>query len=81
MKDKSGRVCPLCSLEKIPLYRAMCGHCFDRVPWNSRAEFLRAWRLRVMYPLSYQEQLIELKMWFIDKYTPSMGAEDIEPKE
>lgn len=59
------RRCTLC-VTLIPRYRAFCRHCFDRVPWKLRSDFLRAWLLRVADPNAYQQELIRLHLWDVD---------------
>lgn len=63
MTAVDSRQCPLCGYRAIPPYRALCRRCFDRVPWRMRADFLKAWRLRVLQPVVYAERLIELYGW------------------
>ncbi len=55
------RTCPMCNSNDIPVYRALCRHCFDVMPWRTRADFLAAWRLRAAMPMLYQEQYVRTK--------------------
>jgi hypothetical protein len=58
--------CPVCGNEIIPIWRAMCGTCFFFVPWKLRAEFMHAYRGRVLDNRHYQEVLIEVRqLWLI----------------
>ncbi len=72
----SARTCPVCLRESIPVYRAMCRHCFDKVPWKNRADFLHAWRRRVMNPTVYTEELISVRQWYIHSRSPEKVAKN-----
>lgn len=77
----SSRLCPLCLIEHIPTYRAMCRFCFDMVPWKNRAELLHRWRRRIIDPAGYQEELAETRKWYINSRNRRERAEDIESEE
>lgn len=60
MADKR---CPCCGIVVIPRNRALCPYCFPIVPLEMRADFIKAYHLRVQKPARYGEELARLLLW------------------
>lgn len=58
--------CPMCGLEEVPVWRAMCGKCFPSLPWELRIAFQRAYRRRVFDQLGWQEMKIRGRQWWME---------------
>jgi hypothetical protein len=65
MTPANYHVCPGCTFETIPTYRALCRECFDTTPWRMRSDFMHAYRRRVLHQTAYQECLIDVRQWQI----------------
>lgn len=62
--------CPMCGRERVPIWRALCGPCFSILPWKFRAEYMHAYRCRIVDPIAWQEIVIYGRQWFIGRNTP-----------
>lgn len=76
MMSANGHACPGCGWEPIPVWRALCPHCFNIVPWKLRAEFMHAYRRRVLHYRDYQEVLIEVRQWVLAVKTHDQEEEE-----
>lgn len=76
MSERSLHLCPLCTIRHIPVWRSMCGACFNIVPWKLRADLMHAYRDRVMQQAHYQEVLALTKQWWNEHRPPMEEDED-----
>lgn len=65
MMPANQHLCPVCSLERIPVWRAMCKECFTIVPWELRADMLAAYRGRALRRVDFEEKVIEARQWYM----------------
>lgn len=59
--------CPMCGRERVPIWRALCRNCFSITPWKFRAQFMHAYRVRIVDPVAWQEALIEGRQWYLGR--------------
>jgi hypothetical protein len=62
----------MCAGLEVPVWRALCRHCYPVVPWDLRIEFMRAYRRRIFDPVVWQETKIRGRQWYLQS---GMGAE------
>lgn len=58
--------CPMCGLEAVPVWRALCRHCYPVVPWELRLSFTRAYRRRVFEQANWQEVMVRGREWWVE---------------
>lgn len=67
MTRENGRLCPVCSTEDAPVFRAVCGICWKDLPRPLAKRHQAAWRNRIRDPRGYGESLIAIYQWRRDK--------------
>lgn len=59
--------CPMCAMQGVPVWRAVCGKCYSLLPAKVRSDYSRAYRSRVLDPASWQEMRITWRRWYLER--------------
>lgn len=59
--------CPMCAGGGVPVWRAVCGSCYLLLPVKVRGDFSRAYRSRIVDPVSWQEMRAQWRRWYLER--------------